>query len=232
MYDYYRVRFRKLVGPRRPTSRTTLGGPKPVKMPTALRLVYSASCVLAGLGWLATVALGRSSPLGTEYPWVVVLSLLLPVSAAIALGFSEQQSWTRPLLVIVLLLPAAALALCKLTVFAALLSVLTVFAVGYLYGSPGSRAYYGYLRENAIVRVEMSDLRSVVFVPLYTTLVGILLGLWLGYRTVTRHLGYSSGLGVHDVVTVVYVGVLLAILFGLIGRWIGEALASRLSRAA
>jgi hypothetical protein len=240
-YDYYRVRFRKLLGPQRPTSLTTLDGPKPVRMPAPLRFVYTVSCVMVALGWLATVALGRAFPLGGEYPWLVVLVLVFPVFVALALGFNEQQSWTRPLMLLLLFLPAAALApfgfaVVRSFLFAsalcASLAALMLCAGAYLYISPAVRSYYAYLRETAMVRIEKSDLRGALLIPVYTAIGGILIGAWLGYYIVTRHLGYASGLGAHDITETVCVGTLFASLLGVVGRWIGEALVSRLSRAA
>ena len=224
MEDYYRVRFRKLIG--RPGPHLDLEMPKP------LRLVYGASSLLAALGWLAVVGLGRSSPVAGELPWLLLLSLSFPIWVVLYLGFSEQQGWTRPLIVALLVAAALLFRLSGASVPSLAVGALAVVAAGYLYGSSAVRSYYGACRQNALVRITAADLRRAVFIPLYTAAAGGILGALFGYFLVTRHLGYSSGLGANDVMAIVCTAVLLAVLVGLLGHWLGEAIVSRMCRAA
>lgn len=232
MDDYYRVKFRKLTGSREPSPRAWIGGPQPPEMPAALRAVHTASSVLAALGWLATVALGRGSPIGYEHPWILLLWLFMPIAVALALGFSEQQSWTRPLMVTLLLASAALAFALRVTWAGAGLGTLALGVAAYLYGSPAARAYYRHLHEDALVQIARADLRGAVFVPLYTGAAGIALGLGLGYTIVTRSLGAVDGMGANDLTGLVAVSVLCATFLGTLGYWIGEALLSMCARRA
>jgi len=223
MEDYYRVRFRKLIG--------RAGPHLDLEMPRPLRWVYGASSLLAALGWLAVVGLGRSSPLAGDLPWLLLLSLSFPVWVVLYLGFSEQQGWTRPLMVALLLAAALLLRLSGASVLSVAVGTLALVAAGYLYGSSAVRSYYAACRQDALVRITAADLRGAVFLPLYTAAAGGILGASVGYFLVTRHLGYSSGLGANDVTAIVFTAVLLAVLIGLLGRWLGEAIVSRMGRA-
>lgn len=232
MYDYYRVRFRKILKPARPISELTLPGTEPVPMPKALVVVSWSSVALTGIGMAFAAAAGRT-PLGSSPSWLTALVLPLPVTFTLAVGFSEQQSWTRPLLVVLVAAASVAAALCGLRAVFLVLMVAAAVTACYLYGSPAVKAYYSYLRENAIVRVAAADLRSTVFIPLYTGAVGFLAGVALGWYLASSYLERNpspGGWSIHDVYGLVLGCLLYGSILAYLGRLVGEALVSRPSR--
>ncbi len=194
-------------------------------MPRPLKIGYWGSCFFAAVGWVLVVAAGRS-----VHDFLLMPVLLLPLAVTFALGFSEQQTWTRPLAVLVLAIPALLAWLVGATHLALPLAVLPVGAGLYLYRSRGCRVYYGALRDMAVVRLSAADLTDPFFVPLYTAAAGIVAGGCLGYWIVIRDLG-SSGLSVNDGTGLVFAMVLGAAVLGAVGFCCGEAILSRRQRA-
>lgn len=221
MEDYYRAAFRKLRPNRRSDSHPVVHGHERPRMPSPLRIVYVASCVLSGLGWVVTVAVGHGGPLH-DATWLAWPVLALPVAIALALGFSEDQRWTRPLLALLPGATTALLAFAGLPAAAAALGVTTVALVAYLYGSPGCRAYYAFLRETSVVRVSWRELLSAEFVPLYLGGAGAVIGGASTYVLV-RGVGRTfADLGANEAMAAVCSGILAGAAAGVLFRWLGD----------
>ena len=231
MDDYYRARFKVLRPPRRATSWDVVHGQTRPPLPKLLRAVYVLSCVMSGLGWALTVAMGRGGGPLSQAPWLLVLAAPMPLAILFALGFSEDQRWTRPLLVAVLAMAGGVVSLAGSPVAATLLGSASVAAAAYLYGSSGCRRYYGFLRETAPVRLERGDLRSPFFAPLYGLVAASTAGAVLGYRAFGGGVDAFRDLDVYDAVSVVSGAFLGAIVLGSLGwclgaRWLNRHLAA------
>lgn len=234
MFDYYRFRFKDLLPRRRPISDVRAAGPAPVVIPRNLGRLCWLSWISSGIAVAIAIRI-NSPPTGFLSALVSAQLLLVPVSFALGAGFSERQTWTRPLLV-------AHLAFCSAILFVngarGLAAVCTFAAAGmglYLYRAPQARSYYAHLREEAIVRVSAADLRSVVFVPLYTAAVGIVLGALLGWWLVHRHIAENPSpgpMGPNDLYAITMASVLCGVVLGCLGKLLGEALVSRRRRSS
>lgn len=231
MKDYYRVKFKDLRPPRRSSSYETAGGHERPEMPRLLRIVYVASCVMSGVGWVAAVVVGRGGPLG-QFPWLVVPLVAMPFAFVLALGFSEDQRWTRPLIILLLIASATLLAACRLYALAGIALVGAIMVGAYLYTSGASRAYYEFLRETALVRVSLRELWNPEFVPLYVAAVCATVGGVLGYRLVgVADAGFLE-LGANEAMAVVCGSILSATVAGVLGLWVGDRWLSRRMRSA
>ena len=180
MEDYYRVRFSRLRVPRPASSWSVIYDRKRPPLPRPLRTVYSVSCILSGVGWVTTVAVGRGGPI-QEAPWLLCLIFPMPIAMMLALGFREDERWTRPLTALLLPFAAAAIAFAEFYWVACLVVVPAVITARYLYSAPGVKDYYSFLPEIATNRVTMSDLKSANFLSLHLCVGGIATGCWLGY---------------------------------------------------
>ena len=129
-------------------------------MPRPLKGVYAAACLVAAFGWLSAVTLG-ALPAAIGDP-AVLLSLTLPVAFALALGFREQQRWTRPLMLLTLGLALGVAWLARSSAAAVVVSALLVALGAYLYGSRSVRAYYLGLRKLQAVTLSARDLEALV----------------------------------------------------------------------
>jgi hypothetical protein len=224
--DLFRVRFNHLDPSRgRPSLKSLDGSPAP-DMPAPLIFVYGATTIAAWIGIVVACALGRA-PIGSAPLWLTLPVLLIPVSVTLHLGFAGQQAWTRPLLAVLGLLGAVAAASCGLPLVGASLGLLSAVAVAYLYGSQECRAYYQLLRDNSLVRLSASDLKSREFVSLYTSAGGFVAGAALAYFVAQDGFKSPSGIELNDAVGLVSAMLLVGGLFAFLGHLGGEALVTR-----
>jgi len=233
MFDYYRVRFKVLLPRRRPISLTTYDGPKAIPMPPTLNRLCWFSWVLAGLAVGGAIYAGPLRT-GLIWAWIEGQILLFPVSVALGAGFSERQTWSRPLLIVLLAVGSALLALSGLRVLAAASSIATCCIGAYLYRSKPARDHFAHLREEAMVRIELADLRGQVFVPIYTTIVGAVIGAVLGWWLVSRYIAGNPDpgpMGANDLYAIALTGTVLAAGIGTVGKLFGEALIARWNRS-
>ena len=224
MEDYYRVRFAKLQAP--PGKRS----PSHPIIPRPLRIVYRTSIVVAAVGWVAGVLFCIRGSAISSSAWAPLVALVMPVAATLALGFQEDQPWTRPLLVALVALPTAAWVTSGHVALAASGLAVAGGVTLYVYRSPPVRAYYAFLRDQADLRLGAGELRSAVFVPLYASWAGILAGIGLGSFVVVRGMGDSFHGAANDLVAVVGASVIAAALLGTLARWLAEALLARRHR--
>ena len=219
MEDYYRVRFRRLRPNRRATSRDIVAGHRRPAMPGPLKWVYIASLVLLGVSWIVTVGVGRG---GRHPDWLLLFMLPLPIPLLLSLGFSEDQRWTRPLVLLLAFSASMLLGILGLLVACSFALVATSALWIYLYSVPAVTEYYDFLRDTALVRVSLSDLRDPHFVPLYLGAVGLVSGAVAGYRQISVHWKPLAPLGANDAMALVCGALLGAAVCGALGWWIGE----------
>ena len=225
MYDYYRARFSKILPPRRPRSRLGDGRSR-IQLPRALRFVYGVSGFLAALGLLGASTLGGGSV------WLVVPTLALPITLSLFLGFSEEQSWTRPLMVALMACAATAVWVASLHAVAIAVCAVTAVAALYLYTSPVVNAYYSSVSEQSAIRLKAADFKGAQSIPLYTGVAGLFAGGAIAYFLVIAYRGRATGLPLDDMVGLVGAIVLLGSAGAKLGALIGNALVLRWSRAA
>jgi len=223
MGDCYHAVFRRLVGRTGPRAE--------VPIPPSLRLVYGVCSVLALLGWLLVVGFGKSTPLTDNAPWLVLFYFTFPIWVVLYLGFSEQQSWTRPLMIALLIASTALSWIFDFVLLSAGLAVLTLLAAGYLYRSPTIRRYYADCHRHALIHLDAADLRSAAFIPLYTSIAGVILGASLTFWLIWRQPAESAA-ELRDFAGTACASILAGVIVGVLGRWLGEAIVSRFCRPA
>jgi len=204
-------------------------------MPTALNRLCWLCWILAGLAIAVAIHAADGPRVGFLAACIYAQILLFPVSVTLGAGYSERQTWTRPLMIGLLAVVSAVLARGGLYVIAIPSLVATIGIAFYLYRAAAPRRYYAHLREEAIVRITLADLGSWIFVPLYTAGVGIILGIALGWWLVSRHLAEhptAGPMGPNEIYAIVLTSVVCAAIFGTLGKFFGEALVSRFGGAA
>ena len=99
MYDYYRVRFREILPPRRPIRATHSSiGIAPIP-PWPLRILRAVSSLFMIAGLLSSISIGRSQP--EQAPAFFAFAIYsLPITAPFVIGFHAARPWTRPLVLI------------------------------------------------------------------------------------------------------------------------------------
>ena len=222
MAEYYGFSFKRLKGTRGPRSLVTSDGSPPPEMPRPLRWVYGGSMAVSAAVLVLTAVFGKSDPFSISR-WFAVPVVLFPIALALFAGFSHHQTWTRPLLVVLLFAAASCLFLAGYAPAALLVLGATYAAGHYLYRTEGPVEYYALLHENALVHVTRSDLVSEVMLPVYTGFVGAAVGVTAGYllfERVAAHMGIEEG---RDTTGLLCVCALLAFLLGSGGQALGEA---------
>jgi len=232
MFDYYRVRFKQFTKPPHPVYDTPPHTGAPVKMPRPLAAVSWLSCILAAVGVALAAAIGKSD--AERLPPALFLPILLtPVTVTLAAGFAEQQAWTRPLLIALLVALSVASLIIGLFVIASFFLISSCCVALYLYRSSHVRAYYSSLSDLAVLRLELSDLGKLEFVPLYVGGLAIVAGVlaaWYLAGCISGSGMSLRGLGDYDLYGVVLAATLFGSIFGALGKLLGEAIASRLNR--
>lgn len=230
MQDYYRFRFHKMRPPRRASSWDRVDGRDRPPMPTPLKFVYGSSLILAGFGWVCAALTGVGDPMWT-LPIIEFCALSLPIALLFALGFSEDERWTRPLLILISAVPAAIAFLAGANHYGAGSAVVPLSMATYLYRSASAREYYSFLREVQVVRLSISDLTSPDFYPMYLGFIGASLGGYGGRALVIWELGYVADFAAFDLFGLICTALLGAAVLGWLGWTLGVWLCERRRRA-